>query len=94
MTKGKSCCEDQESDVPEENDGCCKDETLVLQSAKDVLVKKDERVVKQSLILLYAILPDFNKHALLPGHVGKNLLITNPSLLSQQKLISTFVLRI
>jgi len=94
VTKGSSCCDDQESDVPEENDGCCKDETLVLQSAKDALVKKDERVVKQTLILLCAIVPDFNKHGLLQGNVSKNILVTNSSLLQQQKLISTFLLRI
>jgi hypothetical protein len=94
VTKGKSCCDDQESDAPEENDGCCKDETLVLQSAKDALVKKDERVFKQSSILLFALIPDFNQAGLLSGPVTKNITVANPALLYQQKLISTFLLRI
>jgi len=94
VTKGSSCCDDQESDVPEENDGCCKDETLVLQSATDALVKKDERVVKQSFSLLYAVISHFSNQVYTPNKVCKPIVVSQPYLLNQQTLISTFLLRI
>ncbi len=94
VTKGSSCCDDEESDLPEENDGCCKDETLVLQSATDALVKKDERVVKQSFLLLCALISHFSNQVHAPNKVYKPIVASQPYLLNQQNLISTFLLRI
>jgi hypothetical protein len=94
ITQSSSCCGDEESDIPEENNGCCKDETLVLQSATDALLKKHERVLNPSSLLLCAILPHFTAPILAPTRIREHKVGFHPALLTQQKLISTFLLRI
>jgi len=93
ITKGSGCCCDDDEESGEKNN-CCKDETLLLQNDKNALVKSYERVIKQSSFLLFAVLPHFSNHFCIIDKSEKTFQNTFTSKLDQQRLISTFILRI
>lgn len=94
ITKGKSCCDDTESDAPEENKDCCKDESIVIQSAKDALCKKDERIVKHITLQLYAETQHPGTSSLHAIKTFRQTKKSEPHQLIHHRLISTFLLRI
>lgn len=93
VTQGNGCCCDADEE-PGEKNNCCKDETLILQSDKNALIKSNERMIKQSSFLLFAVLPHLSCNLNFPKKLVQSFASPLVPPLNQQRLISTFLLRI
>jgi hypothetical protein len=92
VVKGSSCCGDQEDN---EDNGCCKDEGLVLQSSTDFTIKEIHNFdfVKTFCELHYVSLP-FSIDFISEESIPTLNLIHSPPKLQINEVISTTVLRI
>lgn len=58
VLKSDSCCDGEEDDSPEKNDGCCKDENFLLINDTDFTLKHaDDQLVKALTQSFYIALP-------------------------------------
>jgi hypothetical protein len=96
VMKGDSCCSGEEDDSEATDDGCCKDENLVLKSNADFTIKVHGNydLVKTYCELFYLSLPLTNSVASQISFIVNDHIDGLPPKLQNDLLISTSVLRI
>ena len=95
VVKSNSCCGEEESSEPTDN-GCCKDENLILKSSVDFTIKdlNDYTFVKSFNQVFYILLPFSNSRQPIATNFNSVYTEFPPPKLQHDLLISTSVLRI
>ena len=95
LMKGTSCCDGAEDDTEEADNGCCKDENVILKSNVDFTIKdlSTYHFVKSWQNLFYLVSPFFSPTFLASDFVSSFQKFPPPEL-QHQLVISTSVLRV
>lgn len=95
VVKGSTACCGQEEDSQPVDDGCCKDEKLVIKNTIDFTLKQiNNDLVKSSCQLFYVSSSFFEENLKTPQKLNTISIEAPPPKLQASLIISTSVLRI